>query len=227
MNSIRGPVIIAIVGLVGVIVGQVLTRSSEYLKWLRTERHQSCARLLGATRTAILSSGLDAALRAISEKSDPDSISAETLNEAIDKEIEKLTLSDQERTFIRSGDAQRTMMTAIRAGLKAKKDDFEKAHGVDASEWSKRMRANSQEILSALEGVRLIVPQNVAEVAGKLGGLAIDLLTEPESEENHRDAKLKEYEEARETFITIAQKMLFPYYGRLLLKYMDPIKTLG
>ncbi|HCT79557.1 MAG TPA: hypothetical protein DGG94_14230 [Micromonosporaceae bacterium] len=42
----------AVIALAGLVVGHLLTRSGEYRKWLRTERHKAIAELLAAGEVA-------------------------------------------------------------------------------------------------------------------------------------------------------------------------------
>ena len=75
--------IAAIAALVGVILGQLLSRGGEFRKWLRAERHSACVRLLEAAEELSMLSRVERSLSRLAQKRGVDITSRDSIRSIV------------------------------------------------------------------------------------------------------------------------------------------------
>jgi hypothetical protein len=201
---VTAAVIASIAALVGVLVGQVLTRGTEYRKWLRQESHVACAKVLNAAAEIHGDSVFHAQLDRQLDSTRLERIIFEKLSSATgeptpnrDSAIEQLLLSESKKV---TGRIQETILKELDAG------------------GSRRITLDRSRRLSlglAVESVSLLGEPKVAQAAMTLKAAAFALQgVLDEVEWNKREAL---YVVAQQLFVVSARQYLhaFPWYTRL------------
>ncbi|WP_146179973.1 hypothetical protein [Micromonospora sp. RP3T] len=192
------PFVGAAAALCGVVIGQFLARSNEYQKWLRTEQHTACARLLEAGEAYRTSRAMEVVVHDVArEHATP--ITYKLVREAVEAELGG-TLEDPELEDVISRAA--TLVGAhpklnswVRRGINEQLGRDVKSYFADTAVAVERMRL-------AMESVRLVCHDEIVSSADRLVTASVALKTEGDSWKTSS----AEYDVHRAEFIKLVRR---------------------
>ncbi|MGW0430944.1 hypothetical protein ACWDV4_00110 [Micromonospora sp. NPDC003197] len=203
----------ALAALVGIIIGQILARSGEYRKWIRAEQHKACASFLEACESIKLQHVTYTAIREVATAAGRSNLrkspeirahvrnmiehqlggeySSELSNEDLEEAIDLL--------FEHSSDE---IDAALAKQGKASVGRDEKSH-LD------EVVAGTTRLMHAIESLRLICPDSVAEKADRLHIATLGFLS---AKNDHKEAD-RIYAQRRVEFTKEARSLFFRKLG--------------
>lgn len=210
-----------VVALLGLLVGNLLTRSTEYRRWLRVERHRACTQLLDAAESAMT----DAAFHQAAATSLP-----ELLEDSFEQ-FGRALATRRGRLFLRplAWVVTRRLVRAMSPEAKGKEVDRSLAGVLDAV--AARSKPQVGDFLSerlglgengrlthareaahrtslAVEAVELICPDKVVDAGKALVDAALQLLLRESDVAASWDDRLAAYKTCRDRFVQSARRDL-------------------
>jgi hypothetical protein len=213
----------SMVGLSGLIVGNLLTRSMEYRKWRRTERHRACTQLLDAGQAAMTAAAFHQAATISTPLELESSFEkfAELLNSGPKGFILRPFTRVVTKMIVRSMNPGTNakelngtvagVLSSVTARVEPPVVDFiAERLGAGKSGRLTQLREAAHSLSLAAESVELICPRNVAEAGNSLTSAALALFVEEADEAASWDERLDAYNEARRKFVQAARQDLAP-----------------
>ena len=214
-----------IVGLVGLVLGNFLNRSTEYRKWRRTERHKACSQLLDASQATMLV----ATWHMSAQKPVADSMKSigeeatRALESAFGNPLSRWLLKPFARALARKmnpGSSSKDLDTTL-SGVIASIGDRSRAGaenliierlGVGRNGTLTEFREGASRLGTAIEAVELICPNKVVDAGWRLYWAALGLLHPGEEDTGEHDKNQKErtaeYRQSRDAFVRAARRDL-------------------
>ena len=193
-------IIAAIAALVGVGLGQFLTRTFEHRRWYRQELHVVCVRLLVSANAGRTESARDAAVRQVLKKG----INSPAVRDVIHQQLgirgllERFQLLDSPE-FLAALDDQLVAIT---------EPVFQDRFGRNEILRVEKAQEIFEQMNSSIAAVRLLAPKSVADAGARLVSATMALQVATTSETETKAAK--EYTTARDSFIGEARMILIP-----------------
>lgn len=222
-----------IVGLLGLLVGNLLNRSMEYRKWRRTERHKACTQLLDASHTAMgIAAFREAVPVAVREGlQDPFKRFSEVLESGSQGRVRRFLTKSAVKAIARrmnpeasAKDVDQTvsgLLASVTPQLEEPLADFlTERMGAGKSGRVTQLRETAYGLSVALESVELICPDEVVEAGRELFNAALALVGE-ETEGVAWSERLDQYSQARRLFVATARHDLVPD-GRFRIRRRRP-----
>jgi hypothetical protein len=194
-------IIAAIAALVGVGLGQFLTRTSEHRRWYRQELHVVCVRLLVSANAGRTEFARIAAVRQVLRKG----INSPAVRDVIHQQLEdipglleRFQLLDSPE-FLAALDDQLVAIT---------EPVFQDRLGRNEILRVEKAQEIFEQMNSSIAAVRLLAPKSVADAGARLVSATMTLQAATTSDTEAKAAK--EYTTARDSFIGEARMILIP-----------------
>jgi hypothetical protein len=197
----------SIIALVGVIIGQLLARGGEYRKWLRTEHHVACARLLEVCELIHVRASNRDAIQAAAKRG-AESITVDSVPEAkvmmdqiFAQLAEHLSMPQAQVASMREETEKLLapeLLKAVHAEILAKYEG-------DTVSWLSETRQSWERLTFAKESLRLVAPPAVVTAADDLAAKASALISD---DTGTFDERRSQYKASRHHFVEVARRFL-------------------
>lgn len=202
-----------VVGLVSLVAGNLLTRSTEYRKWRRIERHKACALLLDASHATMLIAAwqkavpeaLNSQLQTVTQdyRAAMESLAKGRVTRFLLKPIAKrlVTRMNPGVSPDEIDDTLSGVISSIATQSEGSAVDFVgERMGVGKGGRLTHLRESASKLGTALESVELICPNKVVQAGRNLHRATLSLAEASHDDANPEKAIL-EYRVAREIFV--------------------------
>lgn len=197
----------SIIALIGVIIGQLLARGGEYRKWLRTERHIACARLLEVCELIHVRASNSDVVHAVAEQREKsitvDSVAEAKLmmDQALARLAEQSELSEAQVASIREKTEELLPLEVAKAVHTETLGRFQ----ADPVSWLSETSQSWERLTFARESLRLVAPSLVVAAADDLAAKASALVS---SDVATFDERRSQYKASRRHFVEVARRFL-------------------
>ncbi|MBQ1020660.1 hypothetical protein KBX71_22670 [Micromonospora sp. D93] len=202
------PLISALAALFGVILGQLLSRSNEYNKWLRTEQHLACSRLLEASETLHMQQTMEVnTQRFVQQKFDELVQALPASTRAVIREHADIASGrplEEEEFNALLPQVQRILRgnPDLPASLRSKLDE---SLGREGKTTLTDLAAAAERLRAALESVRLVCPTKIIKKAEVLVLVSVELSA---SDDSSWKVISRRFDACRSEFVTEVRRRL-------------------
>jgi transcriptional regulator NrdR family protein len=205
-ETVTTAIITAGSALLGVILGQLLSRAAEHRRWFRQQLHEACVRLLTAAETARVEFVYVAAFRpAVRKQFESDDIVSRIQRAANEAGVD---LPDMDAS---------AMQALLRRVEQKVTPAVYREFGRDSVQQLQKAREVMEQVTLARNAVQLLGPKPVVQASDRLASIVIDIGKE-DLDRDATDELHKTYLDARSAFVESARQALIPKNSLLLFR---------
>jgi hypothetical protein len=207
LSAVTTAFISACTALIGILIGQVLSRENEYRKWLRSELHGVCAEMLEAAEAAYTTAAMDSAIRGvISRKAEnldlrTDPANREMVRQAASEILGRPIGANEVDGILDQIESSGTFRNKLRSG-------FLEKHDPGLEKWLTAFTGSQERVQLALAKVRLICAPEVVAAAERLRDKTLDVSHNSDINSDEWTTKSGAYQRTRNEYVAAARSQL-------------------